>query len=251
MYVSTTIPEWLARRAALDGKTVGLVPTMGALHPGHASLVARSRQQNEVVAVTLFVNPTQFNDPSDLTRYPRTVETDLALLRQLGADEVFMPPPDQLYPNGYLFRLTAPELTNVMEGRHRPGFFDGVMTIVLKLFNLARAHRAYFGEKDFQQLQVITRMAADLFLPTEVVACPTIRAASGLALSSRNALLSEIGRQTAAQIYSALTESATPAQTRATLEAAGFNVDYAEEHWGRRFAAATLEGVRLIDNVPL
>lgn len=251
MRVSTTIAEWQARRAEYNHRTIGLVPTMGALHAGHASLVERARRENEIVQVTLFVNPTQFNDPADLGRYPKTIEADLALLQQLGADEVLMPATTDLYPNGYLFRVTSQPLTQIMEGRHRPGFFDGVMTVVLKLFQLAGATRAYFGEKDYQQLQIITQMAADFFLPVEVVPCPTVRAASGLALSSRNALLSEQGCQAAALIYKALTESPSAAEARQTLEANGFTVDYVEEHWNRRFAAAFLEGIRLIDNVPL
>lgn len=251
MHVSTTLSEWRARRAVYSHKSIGLVPTMGALHAGHASLVERARRENEIVQVTLFVNPTQFNDPNDLRRYPRTVDEDLALLESLGADEILMPPADALYPDGYLFRITAEPLTQIMEGRHRPGFFDGVMTVVMKLFQLAQANRAYFGEKDFQQLQVVTKMAADFFLPVEVVPCPTVRAASGLALSSRNNLLSEAGRAKAALIHQAITQSETAAQAAETLTAAGFQVDYVEDHWRRRFAAAFLEGIRLIDNVPL
>ncbi len=251
MTVSTAIAEWQARRSLLAGKRIGFVPTMGALHAGHASLVERCRAENDVVAVSLFVNPTQFNDPKDLGRYPRTLEADLELLRRLGTDEVLLPTADELYPDGYLFRVTCERLTAEMEGRHRPGFFDGVMTVVLKLLQLAGAGRAYFGEKDYQQLAVVKAMAADFFLPTEIVACPTVRAENGLALSSRNALLSEAGREKAAWIYRALTSAATPAAAREMLEAQGFTVDYVEEHWGRRFAAAFLEGVRLIDNVPV
>jgi len=138
-----------------------------------------------------------------------------------------------------------------MEGFHRPGFFRGVMTVVLKLLNLVRADRAYFGEKDYQQLRVVAGMASDFFLPTEIVACPTIREASGLAESSRNSLLSRDGRRQAAGIYQALTTSSTSAAAQAMLEDDGFKVEYVEEHWGRRFAAVFLEGVRLIDNVPL
>lgn len=251
MTVSTTIAEWQARRSLLAGKRIGFVPTMGALHAGHASLVERCRAENDVVAVSLFVNPTQFNDPKDLGRYPRTLEADLDLLRRLGTGEVLMPTADELYPDGYLFRVTCERLTAEMEGRHRPGFFDGVMTVVMKLLHLAGAGRAYFGEKDFQQLAVVKAMAADFFLPTEIIGCPTVRAENGLALSSRNALLSEAGREKAAWIHRALTGAASPAAAREMLEANGFVVDYVEEHWGRRFAAAFLEGVRLIDNVPV
>ena len=137
-----------------------------------------------------------------------------------------------------------------MEGAYRPGFLQGVMTIVLKLLSLVRPNRAYFGEKDFQQLRTITRMVEDFFVPTEIVACPTVRAPSGLAESSRNRLLSAAARKKAACLYRTLTEAPSPAEASAILQAEGFTVDYVEEHWGRRFAAACLEGVRLIDNVP-
>lgn len=251
MRVSTNLPDWRARRAAIAGRTIGVVPTMGALHPGHGSLVERCRRENDIVVATLFVNPTQFNDPADLKRYPRTLEADLELLEALGTDDVFCPDTATLYPNGYAFRVVSDNLATVMEGRSRPGFFDGVMTVVLKLLNIVQADRAYFGEKDYQQWKVLHSMAADLFLPTEIIACPTIRTASGLAESSRNALLTPAGRQKAAEIYRALRFAPTADAARQWLEAEGFRVDYVEEHWGRRFAAAFLEGVRLIDNVPL
>lgn len=251
MHISQTIPEWLERRRGLEGRTIGFVPTMGALHQGHASLVERCRKENEVVVASIFVNPSQFNDPRDLERYPRTREADLELLRGLGADEVLMPAAPELYPRGYRFRIEAVGLPDAMEGVHRPGFFQGVMTVVLKLLNLVRADHAYFGEKDFQQLRFVTAMAAEFFVPTEIVACPTVRESSGLAASSRNALLSDGARRHAALIHRALLTAATADEARAALEAAGFRVDYVEDHWGRRFAAAFLEGVRLIDNVPL
>ena len=251
MRVSTTVSEWLERRVALDGKTIGFVPTMGALHRGHASLVERCRGENQIVVVSLFVNPAQFNDAADLKRYPRPLDADLELLRQTGADEVLLPGPDDLYPQGYNFRVISGGIARDMEGRHRPGFFDGVMTVVLKLLNVVRARRAYFGEKDYQQLKVITDMVADFFIPTEIIGCRTIRTTSGLAESSRNALLSPAGRAKAAAIFGTLTSAATAAEARSLLEAEGFIVDYVEEHWGRRFAAAFLEGIRLIDNVPI
>lgn len=249
MRVSHTVAEWLERRRCMNGRTIGLVPTMGALHIGHASLVERCRRENEVVAVSIFVNPAQFNDPKDLQRYPRTLESDLALLERLGTDEVILPPASELYPRGYSFRIEAESLTGIMEGVHRPGFLQGVMTIVLKLLNLVRADRAYFGEKDYQQLRVITEMAAEFFTGTEIVACPTVRAPSGLAESSRNALLSADAGHKAPLLFHALTTAPTADEARRSLEAGGFTVDYVEEHWERRFAAAFLDGVRLIDNV--
>jgi pantoate--beta-alanine ligase len=251
MHVSHTVAQWLERRRNLSGRTIGFVPTMGALHRGHASLVERCRRENQTVAVSIFVNPSQFNDPRDLDRYPRTLDSDLALLRELGTDEVLLPSASDLYPQGYRCRIEAESLTGVMEGTHRPGFLQGVMTVVLKLLNLVRADRAYFGEKDYQQLKAITEMAAEFFIPTEIVGCATVRAESGLAESSRNVLLSAGARENAAVLFRTLTSAATPSAARLLLEAEGFAVDYVEEHWGRRFAAAFLDGVRLIDNVPL
>lgn len=251
MHVSLSVTEWMARRRNLDSRSIGFVPTMGALHRGHASLVKRSVDENDVTVVSLFVNPTQFDRPDDLRRYPRTMDEDLNLLRSLGTAEVIAPAADDLYPQGYRFRIEAENLTSSMEGASRPGFFEGVMTVVMKLLNLVSADRAYFGEKDYQQLQIVKEMAADFFLPTEVVACETIRTESGLAESSRNMLLSEAGRTKAAEIYLALTQQATSDGARGALERHGFKVDYVEDHWGRRFAAAWLEGIRLIDNVQI
>lgn len=243
--------EWLDYRRGLDGRSIGFVPTMGALHRGHAALVERCRRENEIAVVSIFVNPTQFNDPNDLTRYPRTFDHDLELLDRIGVDHVLAPDARDLYPCGYRFRMEiAPDL-QVLEGAWRPGFLQGVLTVVLKLLNLARADRAYFGEKDFQQLTVVRAMVEEFFIPTEIVPCPTVREDSGLAMSSRNELLSPEARARAAELHHALTRAAGPAEARSMLEAAGFRVDYVEERWGRRLAAAFLEGVRLIDNVPL
>ncbi|MBV9503895.1 MAG: pantoate--beta-alanine ligase [Acidobacteriia bacterium] len=251
MQVSRTVAGWLARRLSLSPASIGFVPTMGALHCGHASLVKRSRAENELTVVSIFVNPAQFNDPTDLERYPRTVAQDLALLEELGVDEVLMPPAAEIYPFGRRFHIEEESLTQVMEGVSRPGFFQGVMTVVLKLLNLVRADRAYFGEKDYQQLEVIRDLAKEFFVPTEIVGCPTVRESSGLAASSRNLLLSPAGREKAAEIFRVLRTAADPLQAKTKLSEAGFTVDYVEEHFGRRFAAAHLEGIRLIDNVPL
>jgi pantoate--beta-alanine ligase len=223
---------------------------MGALHAGHASLVERCRRENDVVVITIFVNPAQFNDARDLERYPRTLAEDLRLLEEMGADEVVIPCERDLYPNGYCFRIENDASAQLMEGARRPGHLQGVMTVVMKLLNLVRADRAYFGEKDFQQLRVVTEMVREFFVPTEIVGCPTVREASGLAMSSRNALLSVEGREKAAEIFRVLQRAATVEEARASLESAGFVVDYVEEHWRRRLAAVFLDGVRLIDNVP-
>ena len=245
-----TVADWLNRRRALDGRGIGFVPTMGALHRGHASLVERCRGENEIVVASIFVNPSQFNDPKDLERYPHTLENDLRLLENLGVDEVIVPTAAELYPNGYCFRVDPAGDAPVMEGAFRPGFLPGVMTVVLKLLGMVRPGRAYFGEKDYQQLRVVTDMAREFFIPTEIVPCPTVREESGLAESSRNRLLSPEGKEKAAWLFRALTTAASPAQARSILQAQGFVVEYVEERWGRRLAAACLEGVRLIDNVP-
>lgn len=254
-----SVALWQGRRSAIGGQAIGFVPTMGALHRGHASLVERCRAENELVVVSIFVNPTQFNDPQDLERYPRTPDRDLALLESLGVDEVLAPPATDFYPHGYRYRV-EPSLDGtagvagtpaIMEAAHRPGFLQGVLTVVMKLLNMVRPHRAYFGEKDFQQLRSVTEMVEEFFIPTRIIACPTVRAASGLAESSRNARLSPAGREKAAALYRALVESPNSGDARRVLEAEGFGVEYVEEHWGRRLAAVFLEGVRLIDNVPV
>ncbi len=250
MRVWENLDEWQARRRSLEGRSIGFVPTMGALHQGHGSLVERCRAENEIVVVSIFVNPSQFNDPSDLDRYPRTLAPDLAMLEKLGADEVIVPSAADMYPNGYSIRLEPHPDDLVLEGAYRPGFLQGVMTIVMKLLNLVRAHRACFGEKDYQQLRTVTAMAQEFFLPTVIVACPTVREKSGLAMSSRNARLSPGGREKAARLFHALSTANDCAEARDMLEKQGMEVEYIEERWGRRLAAAHLEGVRLIDNVP-
>jgi pantoate--beta-alanine ligase len=249
--VWTTIPEWLERRRAIGGRSIGFVPTMGALHAGHAALVERCRKENEIVVVSIFVNPSQFNDPEDLERYPRTLDRDLKLLESLNVDEVLAPSSAELYPKGYRFRVEPDGSADGMEAVCRPGFLPGVMTVVMKLLNLVRADRAYFGEKDYQQLKIVEEMVEDFFLPTRIVPCPTVREDSGLAMSSRNVLLSPEARDRAACLFRALTTASDPGEACAILEAEGFTVDYVEERWGRRLAAAFLGGVRLIDNVPI
>ncbi len=251
MLVWRTTAEWQERRRALAGHTIGFVPTMGALHQGHASLVERCRRENDIAVVSIFVNPSQFNDPTDLGRYPRTLDQDLTLLESLGTDEVLAPDAHDMYPDGYRFRVEPGDADRVLEGVYRPGHLEGVLTIVLKLLNLVAADRAYFGEKDYQQLRIVSDMAREFFLATQIVACPILREPSGLAMSSRNAQLSPECRDRAAQMYRVLTASTSSAEAREELEAHGFTVEYVEERWGRRLAAASLERVRLIDNVPV
>jgi len=190
-----------------QGKTVGLVPTMGALHAGHASLVRRSVEENDVTVVSIFLNPTQFNDKTDLAKYPRTLDADCRLLEECGATIAFAPSVDEIYPEPDTRHFSYPPTDSVMEGAFRPGHFNGVCQIVSKLFAMTEPDRAYFGEKDFQQIAVIRRMAEDLGFKLQIVPCPVIREQSGLAMSSRNTLLTPEERETAAAIYQTLRTS--------------------------------------------
>lgn len=248
--VIKSLAHWRKERSGMDetGGTIGFVPTMGALHDGHRTLLERARAENDRVVLSIFVNPTQFDDPTDLTRYPRTLDADLAVARGL-ADCVLMPSAEELYPDEYRYRVTEYTLSALLEGRHRPGHFEGVLTVVLKLLNLVRPHRAYFGEKDWQQLQLVQGMVQALFLPVEIVPCATVREADGLALSSRNRRLSPAARAQAAKFSRVLREAPDPAAAVEALRGAGFEVDYVEDHNGVRLGAVRLEGVRLIDNV--
>lgn len=189
------------------GKTIGLVPTMGALHEGHASLVRRSVSENDITVVSIFLNPTQFNDPKDLERYPRTLESDCAILEKCNAQVAFVPSVKEIYPEPDTRHFSYPPTDSVMEGERRPGHFNGVCQIVSKLFSITYPDRAYFGEKDYQQIAVIRRMAEDLNFRVNIVPCPVIREEDGLAMSSRNTLLSPDEKKIATNIYRVLLES--------------------------------------------
>jgi pantoate--beta-alanine ligase len=250
--VHRDIEAWrqIRRGQEYTGCRVGFVPTMGALHSGHRALLERASAENDRVVLSIFVNPTQFDDPTDLEKYPRTLEADLALADGLVSD-VIVPVAGELYPDAYRYRMTEHELSRELEGIHRPGHFDGVLTVVLKFFNLVQPDRAYFGEKDWQQLQLIRGMTEALLLPIEIIGCPTLRAADGLALSSRNARLSREARTRAAVFPEILRGSSdSPAAVNA-LRRAGFEVDYVEDRKGARLGAVRIEGVRLIDHVRL
>ena len=198
--------ECLAEQRAA-GRSIGFVPTMGALHEGHASLVRRSVEENDVTVVSVFLNPTQFNDPKDLERYPRTLDADCRLLEECKADIAFAPTVKEIYPEPDTRQFSYPPTDSVMEGAMRPGHFNGVCQIVSKLFMYVEPDRAYFGEKDYQQIAVIRRMVSDLGFKLEIVPCPVVRQADGLALSSRNTLLSPEERTLAANIYRVMKES--------------------------------------------
>ena len=249
----TSVGDWKPLRAAIDktGDTLGLVPTMGALHAGHTSLVERCVAENTKTVVSIFVNPAQFDDATDLQRYPRTLEADVRLLEQLGADYLFVPEGKTVYPDEYRYRLSESEVSVRLCGAHRPGHFEGVLTVVMRLFNIIRPHRAYFGEKDYQQYRLIEEMVHSFFLDVDVRACPIVRDSDGVALSSRNALLTSDGRKLAADFAEILRQGESAAEVRNRLEERNIDVDYVEDWSGRRLAAVVIGGVRLIDNVGL
>lgn len=208
-----------------ENKTVGLVPTMGALHAGHKSLVDRARKENDIVVVSVFVNPTQFNNKQDLVTYPRTEERDCALLEAAGCDVVFMPAVEEVYPEPDNRQFDLGAVAEVMEGAHRPGHFNGVAQIVSKLFGFVEPDRAYFGEKDFQQIAVIRKMVQLEGFKLQIVACPIKREDDGLALSSRNVRLTAEQRQLAPNIYRVLKESCNFAKSHTVAETEKFVVD--------------------------
>lgn len=211
--------------ARSEGKTIGLVPTMGALHAGHASLVSRSVKENDLTVVSDFVNPTQFNDKNDLLHYPRTFEADRALLESLGADIMFFPSVEEMYPEPDTRHFSYPPIDTVMEGARRPGHFNGVCQVVSKLFMMVKPTRAYFGEKDFQQIAVIKAMVKDQKFNIEICPCPIVRENDGLALSSRNSLLTDDERRLAVNISRVLFISQAYAKTHSTDETHRFVVD--------------------------
>jgi pantoate--beta-alanine ligase len=204
MLICRTINEYRAAREKLTG-TLGVIPTMGYLHEGHLSLVAASRADNTHTAATLFVNPTQFNNPNDLAAYPRDEARDFAMFESAGVELIFAPNPDEMYPPGFQTSIEVAEISQGLEGEQRPGHFKGVATVVCKLLNITQPTRAYFGQKDAQQVAVIRQMVRDLNLPVELVVCPTMRESDGLAMSSRNARLSTEDRRAAPILYRALT----------------------------------------------
>lgn len=237
MKVIHTIKDLQAELSVLkaQGKKVGLVPTMGALHAGHASLVKRSVDENEVTVVSVFVNPTQFNDKNDLVKYPRTLDADCKLLEACGATYAFAPSVEEMYPEPDTRQFSYAPLDTVMEGAFRPGHFNGVCQIVSKLFEAVKPHRAYFGEKDFQQLAIIREMVRQMQFDLEIVGCPIVREEDGLALSSRNARLSAEERENALKISQTLFKSRTFAATHTVGETLKFVED----------AIAAVPGLRL------
>ena len=276
MHLLTTVHALRQYRQSLAVSTIGLVPTMGALHTGHIALVEAARRDCDVVIATVFVNPIQFNNPDDLARYPRTLNADAALLEAAGCDALFAPVADDLYTEPPMLRLNFGELETVMEGAFRPGHFNGVGIVVAKLFNLTQPDRAYFGQKDLQQVAVVRRLIRDLSFPVELVRFPTVREADGLAMSSRNRNLTADERALAPAIFESLTlardlltEGQNVAEAKASVTGSfstrpGFWLEYVEvantdtlrpvpevQALGQTAIciAANLGKVRLIDNL--
>lgn len=273
------LQNWIAKQQE-KGSKIGFVPTMGALHNGHISLITNCKSQNLLTVCSIFVNPTQFNDSSDFEKYPQTIESDILALEKVGTDLLFMPTQAQIYPNGTanLPVYELGNLENLLEGKYRPGHFQGVCQVVNRLLDLVQPDKLFLGQKDFQQCMVISKLLELKQSNTELVICPTLRASSGLALSSRNMRLTETGRQKAAMIYQILRHIQTQLNDHVSVDqvleagknlllSAGFEkIDYLElaeakslelkNHWepqmqGVLLIAAYLEGIRLIDNLPL
>lgn len=261
--VLKTRKEMIAWRKACDAnQRIGFVPTMGALHQGHLSLIKKSKRECDKTVVSIFVNPTQFGPQEDFKKYPRKHKKDLSLLKLEGVDCVWIPKSiKEVYPNEVeTFVKARQSLCEMMEGLHRPGHFDGVVTVVAKLFQLVEPHRAYFGEKDFQQLKVIEAMVEDLFFLVKIRPCKIVREKSGLAMSSRNQYFSKDDRQAAAQLHEILRSADSIAKAKTALKKSDFNLEYLES-WNedlskqttaspcRWLVAARFKGVRLIDNI--
>jgi pantoate--beta-alanine ligase len=235
----------------MRNKSIGFVPTMGALHEGHLSLMRKCIEENDITVVSIFVNPTQFNNKNDFKNYPKTFESDLHKLENAGVDYLFYPDYREIYNDDFKYEVNEKQLSKILCGANRPGHFTGVLTIVTKLLNIIKPGKAYFGEKDYQQYQLIKGMAEAFFLDCEIVPLPLIREEDGLAISSRNKLLTEDERKLAPKFYQRLRSDNSIDQIKERLANDGFEVEYIEEINGRRFGAVHLGKVRLIDNVKI
>lgn len=257
MKVIETIAAYREWRKTIDPTLkVGFVPTMGALHAGHESLLQISKKENDFTVLSIFVNPTQFNQKEDFENYPKTWESDLKIAENAKVDVIFSPyKPAELYPDDYKYQIIEKEFSKELCGEFRPGHFDGVLAVVMKLFQIIKPTRAYFGEKDFQQLSLIQGMVAAFFLDLEIVPCPTVREESGLALSSRNLRLTDSEKSIAPKLHQIMKSAENLDDAKSVLNKLGFEVEYLidkQTAFGkRRFAAAWLGKVRLIDNVKI
>ncbi len=234
-----------------DKKSLGFVPTMGALHEGHLSLVRRSLLENEHTIVSIFLNQKQFENIEDFKKYPSNLSADIHKLKELQVDAIFTPNEKDIYPDDYKYIMTETDLSKILCGRFRKGHFNGVLTIILKLFNIVEPSKAYFGEKDYQQLELIKGLIDAFFLKIQIMSCPTVREKSGLALSSRNALLSSENRNHASEFFRILKSHLKAKEVIEQLKNKNFKVDYIEDKGDRRYGAVFYENVRLIDNVKI
>ena len=250
MKIFHNLDDWrLARQSIPAHLSLGFVPTMGNLHVGHASLFSKSIEENDCTIASIFINPSQFNQSDDFINYPRTLESDLTLLTDIGVDYCLVPTEQAIYKDRHLYQIHESNYCQLMEGQQRPGHFNGVLTVVMKLLNLVKPHRAYFGEKDYQQFQLIRDMVAAFFMGIDIKPCPTIRKASGLAHSSRNNRLNKEQTILADQFAHIFHQATLPNdQLITTLNQMGVTVEYLNEHEGRRFIAVKIGEIRLIDN---
>ncbi len=238
------------RKQKQHSTTLGFVPTMGHLHHGHLSLIKRAKDENQKALVSIFINPTQFNCPKDYDSYPKTLDEDLQKLQDLHVDYILTPDYEEMYPQGKRFSIQENHLSQIIEGKSRPGHFSGVLTVVMKLLQIVSPHKAYFGEKDYQQLQLVKDMVKEFFLPIQIIGCPTLRDKNGLPLSSRNSKLTP-DQYEKVKNFSKILASALPYKEVAKkLEAERYSVEYVEEYNNRRLGAIRINNIRLIDNIP-
>ncbi len=245
------VMQAISNEKSKAGANIGFVPTMGNLHAGHLSLLKRCASENKTSILSIFLNPTQFNNSADLEKYPRTLEKDIELAAQCGVDYIFTPTFKAIYPDNYQYTIIEKELSQQLEGKFRPGHFDGVLTVVMKLLMITKPDKAYFGEKDRQQLMLLQGLAKAFFIDTDIIPCKTVREDSQLAFSSRNNLLAAEHKSLAPNFYKLLSSTKNCQDIAKELTHLGFVVDYIEDYNGHRFGSAYLGNVRLIDNVPL
>lgn len=253
MKIIKSLPEWQAIRKELGNQfSIGFTATMGNLHQGHASLLKKSKEENQLSVLSIYINPIQFNQQSDYENYPRTLEQDLELADNHQTDFILIPKTEEIYADEKNFTIhTNHSIGKIMEGLYRPNHFNGMLTIVLKLLMLVKPTNAYFGEKDFQQLKLIEEMVKAFFIDTQIISCPTVREASGLALSSRNHRLSPSQKQQAELINQIIKKDLPCEIIKQELEKEGFIIDYVEEFANRIHTAVKIEDIRLIDNLPV
>jgi len=252
MNIVTNLEDWQTIRKKNNNKNIGFVHTMGHLHAGHLSLCARSQAENDLTIVAIFVNAKQFNQIEDFIHYPRSLDEDIVLLNKQKVDYLLLLDSETVYADNYQIQIhDTSDLSKELEAKFRPGHFIGMLTVVLKYLNIVRPTHAYYGEKDYQQLLLIKKMARALFLETEIIGCSIIRATDGLALSSRNTRLSLEQRAKASQFPKILKLAPSSETAEKQLKNIGFKVDYVADHWGRRLAAIYVGDIRLIDAFPI